>query len=79
MRSVFCIYQRHYAYPREPGIITLRCRMPEDHVLDIVIKDRDSVLLQQVIWQEQLELLQSCYERGSLQIVGLPEKEDTSK
>lgn len=38
-----------------------------------------SVLLQQVIWQEQLELLQSYYERGSLQIVGLPEKEDTSK
>lgn len=38
-----------------------------------------SVLLQQVIWQEQLEPLQSYYQRGSLQIVGLPEKEDTSK
>lgn len=29
-----------HAYPREPGIITLRCRILEDHVLDIVIKDR---------------------------------------
>lgn len=38
-----------------------------------------SVLLQQVFWQEQLELLQSWYEKGSLQIVSLPEKENTSK
>lgn len=29
-----------YAYPCEPGIITLRCRILKDGSLDIVIKDR---------------------------------------
>ncbi|MBQ7331359.1 MAG: anti-sigma F factor [Oscillospiraceae bacterium] len=29
-----------HAYPNELGIITLRCRILKDHVLDIVVKDR---------------------------------------
>ena len=29
-----------HAYPKELGIITLRCRILKDHVLDIVVKDR---------------------------------------
>ena len=29
-----------HAYPQELGIITLRCRILKDNVLDIVIKDR---------------------------------------
>ena len=29
-----------HAYPNELGIITLRCRILKDHVLDIVIKDK---------------------------------------
>jgi len=29
-----------HAYPCEPGIITLRCRILKDSTLDIVIKDR---------------------------------------
>ena len=29
-----------HAYPDELGIITLRCRILKDHVLDIVVKDR---------------------------------------
>lgn len=29
-----------HAYPGELGIITLRCRILKDHVLDIVVKDR---------------------------------------
>ncbi len=29
-----------HAYPCEPGIITLRCRILKDNTLDIVIKDR---------------------------------------
>lgn len=29
-----------HAYPDELGIITLRCRILKDHVLDIVIKDK---------------------------------------
>ena len=29
-----------HAYPNELGVITLRCRILKDHVLDIVVKDR---------------------------------------
>ena len=29
-----------HAYPDELGIITLRCRILKDHVLDIVVKDK---------------------------------------
>lgn len=29
-----------HAYPNELGIITLRCRILKDHVLDIVVKDK---------------------------------------
>lgn len=29
-----------HAYPNELGMITLRCRILKDHVLDIVIKDK---------------------------------------
>ena len=29
-----------HAYPNELGMITLRCRILKDHVLDIVVKDR---------------------------------------
>ena len=29
-----------HAYPQQLGIITLRCRILKDHVLDIVIKDK---------------------------------------
>ena len=29
-----------HAYPEELGVITLRCRILKDHVLDIVVKDR---------------------------------------
>lgn len=29
-----------HAYPKELGIITLRCRILKDHVLDVVVKDR---------------------------------------
>lgn len=29
-----------HAYPNEMGLITLRCRILKDHVLDIVVKDR---------------------------------------
>jgi len=29
-----------HAYPKELGIITLRCRILKDHVLDIVVKDK---------------------------------------
>ena len=29
-----------HAYPVELGVITLRCRILKDHVLDIVVKDR---------------------------------------
>jgi stage II sporulation protein AB (anti-sigma F factor) len=29
-----------HAYPTELGIITLRCRILKDHVLDIVVKDK---------------------------------------
>ncbi len=29
-----------HAYPNELGIITVRCRILKDHVLDIVVKDR---------------------------------------
>ena len=29
-----------HAYPDELGVITLRCRILKDHVLDIVVKDR---------------------------------------
>jgi stage II sporulation protein AB (anti-sigma F factor) len=29
-----------HAYPEELGIISLRCRILKDHILDIVIKDR---------------------------------------
>ena len=29
-----------HAYPNELGVITLRCRILKDHVLDIVIKDK---------------------------------------
>ena len=29
-----------HAYPKELGIITLRCRILKNHVLDIVVKDR---------------------------------------
>ena len=29
-----------HAYPQQLGIITLRCRILKDHVLDIVVKDR---------------------------------------
>jgi stage II sporulation protein AB (anti-sigma F factor) len=29
-----------HAYPKELGIITVRCRILKDHVLDIVVKDR---------------------------------------
>ena len=29
-----------HAYPNELGVITLRCRILKDHVLDIVVKDK---------------------------------------
>lgn len=29
-----------HAYPNEIGVITLRCRILKDHILDIVVKDR---------------------------------------
>ncbi len=29
-----------HAYPQELGVVTLRCRILKDHVLDIVVKDR---------------------------------------
>lgn len=29
-----------HAYPTDLGIVTLRCRILKDHVLDIVVKDR---------------------------------------
>ena len=29
-----------HAYPKELGIVTLRCRILKDHVLDIVVKDK---------------------------------------
>ena len=29
-----------HAYPKELGIITVRCRILKDHILDIVVKDR---------------------------------------
>lgn len=29
-----------HAYPNEMGIITLRCRILKDHILDIVVKDK---------------------------------------
>ena len=29
-----------HAYPDEIGVITLRCRILKDHILDIVVKDR---------------------------------------
>ncbi len=29
-----------HAYPNELGLITLRCRILKDHVLDIVVKDK---------------------------------------
>ena len=29
-----------HGYPKELGIITVRCRILKDHVLDIVVKDR---------------------------------------
>ena len=29
-----------HAYPEQLGVITLRCRILKDHILDIVVKDR---------------------------------------
>ena len=38
-----------HAYPNELGIITLRCRILKDNVLDIVVKDKGIGILNTVV------------------------------